>query len=358
MHASPLITALALATLIPAALPATPAQELKLHTLAEDWFTTRQDRENVDSPAVWHPASGKTASLLLVTAKEGHSINVFDPRNGYFLQRVGGLGIQLGQFNRPNGVWVVGNLLFVVERDNHRVQVLGLPFFNSLGSFGEDDLVKPYGLCVLPDGPHAYKVYVTDNYEDAMGEQVVQTEMGRRVRVYEVEIEGPGPVDADLVGTFGDTQGAGILNTVESIYADPANGRLLIADEDLDTPGGQNVKIYSLDGAFTGQTIGDGIFRFQPEGIALYPTGEKSGLLVLTDQGKTANYFHFFDRETLAYVGTIQGIYTRNTDGIWLDPTPTETFPKGVLYAVDNDACVAAFDMRKVLEALEVKGSR
>jgi 3-phytase len=339
------------AAAVAGALRASPQQALQLHTVAESWFTTLQPADNVDSPAVWHPRGPGAAPLLLVTAKEGHSVNVFDPRNGRFLRRIGGLGAQTGQFNRPNGIATIDDLAFVVERDNQRVQVLGLPMFTPLGTFGHDELQKPYGLAVLPTGEGRYTVYVADNYEDATGNLVPQAEMGQRVRVYHLEVSRAG-AEADLAATFGDTQGPGVLNVVESIYADPSHDRLMIADEDMDSPGGQNVKVYRMDGTFTGQTVGDGIFRYQPEGIALNPTGDKSGLWVCTDQGKEANYYHFFDRETLAYVGTIEGEYTLNTDGIWLDATASETFPKGVLYAVDDDSCVAAFDMRAVLAAL------
>jgi hypothetical protein len=56
-----------------------------------------------------------------------------------------------------------GDLVFVVERDNHRVQVFELPDFRPLGHFGTDELVKPYGLWV--EGRAAGTVFVTDNHD-------------------------------------------------------------------------------------------------------------------------------------------------------------------------------------------------
>src|SRR3546814_4990331 len=68
-----------------------------------------------------------------------------------------------GEFDRPNGVAVVDELLFVVERDNRRVQVLRLPGFSHVASFGNDEFEKPYGIWVNRTG-NGYEVYVTDAY--------------------------------------------------------------------------------------------------------------------------------------------------------------------------------------------------
>lgn len=95
---------------------------------------------------------------MLATSKESHSLNVFDAVNGMMIRRVGGLGRELGQFNRPNGVWVVDSYGFVVERDNRRVQVLSLPDLVGLATFGEAELRKPYGLWIQPLGRGEYRV--------------------------------------------------------------------------------------------------------------------------------------------------------------------------------------------------------
>ena len=62
--------------------------------------------------------------------------------------------------------------------------------------------------------------------------------------------------------------------------------------------------------------------------------------------------FHLFDRATLAAVGSFQGRITAHTDGVALDATATARFPGGVLYAVNDDASVTAFDLRDVAAAL------
>jgi 3-phytase len=315
----------------------------------EVFFTTDQTRENIDSPAVWHGSNGE--HWLLATSKEGHSVNVFDASNGQMLQRIGGQGIELGQFNRPNGIWVIDNLAFVVERDNRRVQVLQLPDGTPVTSFGESELGKPYGLYVRPIEPGIYDVYVTDNYETPEGEVPADTKLDERVRLYRYEQEGPNG-EGEYMHSFGDTSGDGRLYVVESIYGDPAHNRLLVAEELEDDTKGRRVKLYNLEGKFTGETLGGGAFKAQVEGIALYSTSETTGYWIVTDQSKLKNVFHLFDRESLQHLGAFEGRYTLNTDGVWVTNRGSHRYPAGLFYACDNDRAVSAFDMAEVLEAL------
>src|SRR3546814_8789109 len=77
---------------------------------------------------------------------------------------VGSKGDGPGEFLRPNGIAIYGNYVFVAERDNHRVQVLLLPDFTPLGTFGADQLRSPYGLWIHESAPAEYEVYVTDSF--------------------------------------------------------------------------------------------------------------------------------------------------------------------------------------------------
>lgn len=322
-------------------------------TIHEAFFTSRSFADNIDSVATWHGPDGQ--QWLFSTAKSTHSIVIDDALNGAFIRRLGGRGSELGQFDRPNGIWVEGDLLWIVERDNARTQVFVLPELLPIGTFGEGELIKPYGLYVERKTSELFHVYITDNYETPEGEVPPTAELGRRVALYEVEVEGrvEGTMDAEFIRYIGETSGPGALRTVESLYGDPAHGRLLIAEEDEshETTG---VKVYTFDGRFTGTILGQADFSGQPEGIALVSTGETSGYWVLADQGKEGNFFHLYDRESLAHLGSISGTYVLNTDGIWYDPTPTARFPAGALYVVQNDHAAAAFDWQLILDALHL----
>jgi 3-phytase len=318
-------------------------------TIKEVFFTTDQSRENIDSPALWIGGNGE--KWLFATSKEGHSVNVFDALNGAMKRRLGGLGVELGQFNRPNGIWVEDDLLWVVERDNRRVQVFGLPDLLPIATFGDAQLRKPYGLYVRALESGVYDVYVTDSYESESGELPPDAELDQRIHRFRFEREG-NSAEGEWTAAYGVTEGAGRLFVVESIFGDPAHNQLLVAEELEDDALGRQVKVYDLDGNFSGKTFGQGIFSAQVEGIALYETGEKSGYWIVTDQGKVKNLFHVFARGSFEYLGVFEGERTLNTDGIWLSSTSLPRFPAGVFYACDNDRAISAFDLKEIFEAL------
>ncbi|KRG69088.1 hypothetical protein [Pseudoxanthomonas dokdonensis] len=321
-------------------------------TVQESLLTPMTPPDNVDSPATWHAADGSV--LLLATAKKSDRLMVYDGLTGASLRTVGGPGRGAGQFNRPNGIAVVGDMALVVERDNHRVQVLALPEMKSLGSFGAGELIKPYGLWVNPRGD-GWDVYVTDAYmagEDAMGEDILPplAQLDKRVKRYHLRVDG-GQAKATLEDQFGDTGEAGALRIVESIWGDPSHDRLLIAEEDESFA--NELKIYRIDGHFTGKTLGQGRLLAQAEGVMLKTCGDQ-GWWVATEQGKQRSIFHLFARDTLEYAGAVAGHVVANTDGIWVDNQPSSRFPQGALYAVHDDQGVVAFDWREIARALSL----
>lgn len=321
-------------------------------TIKESWFSQRNEADNIDSPAVWHGPNGE--HWCFATAKKTDVVVILDAINGNELRRLGSSGTAAGQLERPNGVWVVDDLLFVVERDNKRVQVFALPSLESLLIFGQPELVKPYGIYIHQPVPSTYQVYVTDNYELVEDQVPPDAELGRRVYRYQVTRQGAG-LSAAKELQFGATSGPGVLRIVESINGDTKYDRLLIAEEEEDASlGGLQVKVYTLDGQYTGTNFGSGLFHSQVEGIALDARPDGSGYWIVTDQSHEANTFHFFDRKSLRHRGAFRAEITSNTDGIWLDTTPLPDFgyPRGIFYAVHNDGNVAGIDYATILRKL------
>jgi len=322
-------------------------------TLAERYITAAAPALNIDSVATHSGTDG--ATWLFATAKEGHVIRVFDAATGVVVRDIGAAGSEPGQFSRPNGVIARDGLLVIVERDNRRVQVLGIPALTTLAVFGAEELVKPYGGYLEPLGADRYQLFVTDNYETADEQVPPESELGRRVHVWQLGVQRdaaglPVAVTAAHTRTFGETAGPGVLRIVESIWGDPAHDRLLIAEED--PAGGIVLKGYTFAGRFNDEIVGAGIFRTQPEGIALYECAGGDGYWITTDQDLGRNVFHLFDRVSLVHVGAFQGAVTRNTDGIWLEQAPLPGFPDGAFFAVHDDQAVAAFDWREIETAL------
>jgi len=324
-------------------------------SIAEAFITATTPKDNIDSPAAWRAPDGRT--WLFATAKEGKGLVLYDGDTGATLRSVGTEGSRPGQFKRANGVAVSGDHLFVVERDNRRVQVLTLPGLATVATFGEGELQKPYGLYVREHASGELEVLVTDAYmvgEDAKGDEIPPplAELDQRVRRYLVRTDGDA-VSARSSGAFGDTTAAGAIRVPESLWGDVANDRLLVAEEDVAT--GTAYREYSLAGEFRGRTIGLGRFKAQAEGVTLWSCPDGSGYWLATDQFKDLSLFHVLDRRTLEHLGAFAGKTVANTDGIWLQQAGTTRFPQGVFYAVHDDMAVAAFDWRDIASALKLQ---
>jgi 3-phytase len=157
------------------------------------------------------------------------------------------------------------------------------------------------------------------------------------------------PYAARWVRTFGATSGAGRLGDIEAVQVDYAHQRLLIADEEQ-----QNVKVYTLAGRFTGQTMGETSFRHEPEGIALYPCGD-AGYWVVTDQSDEATVYRVFDRATLKEAGAFTGQKTRESDGIAILGADPGGASSGTFFAVYGGRAVAAIAWEDIARGLGLR---
>ena len=235
----------------------------------------------IDSVAAWIAPDG--APWLISTAKETHQLVVHDGDTGAFVRTVGTRGAAPGEFDRPNGIAVFADRVFVVERDNRRVQVLSLPDFTPLLSFGADELRSPYGLWLHETSPGQLELFVTDSFMADYRTETVPPmhELDQRVKRYRMSLDTPVPT-VTLAGRFGDTTEAGALRMVESIAGDPAHDRLLIAEEDVRV--GTTLRVYRMDGTYTGQDLPPRHFRAQAEGVALLRGRAVSGYWITGDQ--------------------------------------------------------------------------
>lgn len=333
----------------------TSAGPARLRTVPERFVSAPSPQDELDSLATWPGEDGKT--WLIASAKSTHQLQVYDADTGERLRSVGGKGTALGQFKRPNGLAVFGDHVFVVERDNHRVQVLRLPDFAPLASFGEAQLRSPYGLWLHETAPGELEAYVTDSfmYGDKYDQVPPLNELDQRVRRYRLHFDQDGRLSSEYQGAFGDTSEDAALRVVESIAGDPANDRLLIADEDerhLST-----LREYTLAGRYTGRRLPDRSFDAQAEGVTLWSCADGGGYWIAVDQLMPRTVFHVFDRTTLAPRGSFRGEVTAHTDGIVLHAAGTAGFPFGALYAVHDDRSVAAFDLGEIARTLSLSSS-
>ena len=337
---------------IPAATPGTGTLPVPV-VVPERYLSTAMAADELDSLATWPTADG--GLWLVATAKSSHRLVVFDAGTGQRLHTVGAKGPGAGEFLRPNGVAAWGDHLFVVERDARRVQVLRLPGFEPVGSFGAETLRSPYGVWLNEAAPGELDAYVTDSYMLGEDFDVVPPldALDERVRRYRVSFDPQGGMVARDLGAFGDT-GRGALHMVESLAGDPVTQVLLVADEF--PPSASTLRAYRLDGTYAGHDVGTA-FGAEAEGVALWDCGigedgTPAGYWVAADQLQPVTRFHVFDRATLAPVGIFSGERVAWTDGIALHAAAAPGFPQGALFAVHDDRSVAAFDLGGIARAL------
>lgn len=309
--------------------------------LTEDYQTERNEDDNVDSPAFW---SNDSLNWVIATSKASNKLLVYDVVNGKLVKEVCSTGVEKGQLKRPNGISVVDNYVFVVERDNKRIQIFQLPEFHSLGFIVNNDIIKPYGLFVHKLDTDKFKIYLTDNYEDAYETVPVDSLLNKRVHIYNLKIENDSLI-YNFEKFFGETKGEGVLRIVESVYGDALYNNILISEEDTTD---SSVKVYDFEGNYKNIKFGKDLFYGQVEGISLYEDGD-NGFWIVTDQSKIHNRFLIFDRKTFAYKGYFEGKNTLNTDGIWLTTKPVGKYKKGVFFAVHDDGNLSFFDFEKIL---------
>ncbi len=337
----------------PAPAPTTQPGAPALRTVLERYVSPESAQDELDSLATWPTEDGRD-----LADRHGQ----VDASTGRVRRRhrrsacatSAARATAPGQFYRPNGIAVYGDMVFVVERDNRRVQVLSLPDFKPVGSFGEKELRSPYGLWMTETEPGELEVYVTDSFMyGAKFDQVPPlAELDQRVRRYRVQLDQAGRLRASYAGSFGDTTERAALRMVESIGGDPANDRLLIADEDRRHE--STLREYSFSGRYTGRSLPQDSFSAEAEGVVLWACGEDDGYWIAVDQLAPLTIFHLFDRATLEPRGSFEGETTAHTDGVALHAATTATFPSGALFAVHDDKSVAAFDLAEVARVLDL----
>lgn len=342
--------------LAPVAVAAAPSARPVIEAVVpERYVSPSLAGDELDSLATWPTTDG--GLWLVATAKSTHRLVVFDAATGERLHTVGGKGTGPGEFLRPNGIAAWGDHLFVVERDGRRVQVLRLPAFEPVGSFGAEALRSPYGVWLREVAPGEIEAYVTDSY--MQGRVVPPAEdLDERIRRYRVSFGARGGMVARELDAFGDT-GHGALHMVESLAGDPVTQVLLVADEF--PPAASTLRVYALDGTYAGSDVTTA-FGAEAEGVALWDCGigddgAPAGYWIAADQLQPTTRFHVFDRVTLAPVGTFSGGTVAWTDGIAVHAAAAPGFPHGALFAVHDDRSVAAFDLGGIARALGLGGA-
>ena len=262
--------------------------------------------------------------VIVVTVKDKNELHVYNAMNGELKKSI------KRENAFPNGITTINDqFVLVTERDNKQVAV-----FNSsmefLGSFGNNELRSPYGITFYKQDNSSYKVLVTDSYE-------YNNPREDRILTWDFSIENES-FNVSKASVLGNPT----LYQVESIQADKHYNTLLVAEEME-----EHHKVMVLD-LMTGEVLKEDLGDFNrgndPEGIALVINKDHQGYWICTEQSKTDNRFHLYDRKTLENFATMYLDNVSYTDGI----ATAYMHGKWFLYAVVNDARVAAFELPEI----------
>ena len=254
---------------------------LNFSSIEIEWKTVCDKKLNLDSIASWN-------NLILVSSKNDHSILCFSKDDGNLSHTIGSKGFDHDKLNRPNGIKVINDYLFIVERDNNRCQIINMKTKEAISFFGFKNLKKPYGIDGLFYNGQ-YIIFITD--------EKLETVFKYNILIKDDEIK---KISSNI---FLELSGA----KLESILLDENNNRLLVADEKK-----KKIRIFSLNGILINEI--SNIFEGDPEGMI-----KTNDSYIFTDQNEDVSYFHVFDIKNMKYKCTYYNNLIRNSDGLHFD---------------------------------------
>ncbi|WP_221393816.1 phytase [Dyadobacter sp. NIV53] len=246
-------------------------------------------KHDTDDPAIWLNHSDLSKSLIIGTDKnEDGALYVFDLKGKIQQDKV------VRNLKRPNNVDIAYGLSLngkpvdiavVTERENNRIRIFSLPDMKAIDNGG-------------------IEVFKGETEQDPMGislytrpsDKAIFAIVGRKTGPvdgylwqYRLQDDGKGNVKAEVVRKFGKYSAK---KEIESIAVDNELGYIYYSDEQV------GVRKYYADPDSSNTElalIANTNFTEDNEGISIYKTGDKTGYILVSDQG--AHKFHIFTRE-------------------------------------------------------------
>lgn len=319
-------------------------------------IVTERVTNDSDDPAIWIHPDDPSKSLILGTDKGDDAgvgaIYVFDLQGNILPEKT------IQNVQRPNnidieyGMVVAGDTFDIAvytERYAEAIRVVRLPGMELIdnggikvfgGEVGEE-FTSPMGVSLYKK-PGTHQIFAIVGRKNGPAENYL----------WQYNLYGEnGIVSGEKVREFGKYSGK---NEIEAIAVDDALGYVYYSDE------GAGIRKYYADPdssniqlAFFGQ---EG-FQEDHEGISIYPTGEKNGYILISDQQN--NSFRVYsrygsninphDHEFIAELN----MSTIESDGSEVTPVALgEQFPMGMFVAMSDDGTFQIYDWRTLQEAI------
>lgn len=298
-------------------------------------FVTQKVNFDTDDPAIWIHPTDVSKSIIIGTDK--------DTNGGLFaFDLTGKIVNKVPHLKRPNNVdlrygFVLNgrkiDIAALTERETNKVKLYSLPDLKEVGEFpvfdGETER-SPMGISLYKT-PETNEIYaIVSRKTGPSGSYLWQYKL----------LEKNGKITGELVRKFGNFVGG---KEIESIAVDDDLGYVYYSDE------GFAVHQYFADPNKGNQELlvfGKGDFKADLEGISIYPTSERTGYILVSNQ--QADTFNVYLRENPAK-GKIAEIpvSTLESDGSEVTAVNLgEKFPKGMFVAMSNGKVFHFYDWR------------
>jgi len=250
---------------------------------------TEPVKHDTDDPAIWLNPADPSKSLIIGTDKDiDGALYVFDLNGKIIADKV------VRNLKRPNNVDIAYGLVIdgkptdiavVTEREANKIRIFSLPDMKAIDN-GGIEVFKGEAV----QAPMGISLYTRPS------DKAIFAVVGRKsgpadgyLWQYKLTDSGNGNVAAEVVRKFGKYSGK---KEIESIAVDNELGYIYYSDEQV------GMRKYYADpekGNEELALIPNTGFTEDNEGISIYKTGDKTGYILVSDQG--AGKFQIFPRE-------------------------------------------------------------
>lgn len=312
---------------------------------------TEKVQFDTDDPAIWYNFEDPYASLIVGTDKEiGGGLYVFSMDGKirkdltvYGLDYPNNVDIEYG-FTFNDGSQT--DIAITVERPKGLIRIFSIPDFNALDGGGipafesESDTSwqRPMGVA-LYRRPSDGKIFLILSRKQGPVD-------GNYLWQYQLIAGKDKTIELQKVRSFGLFSGE--PSEIEAIMVDDSLGFIYYSDE------GKGIRKYHADPSMGNEEIalfGTNDFAEDREGIALWPTGESTGYILVSNQQD--NSFNVYPRNPYnnkyELIARLR-LSTIESDGCELLAKPLgPMFPNGVFVAMSEDTTFHFYDLRKLV---------
>jgi len=297
-------------------------------------YITEKTAYDTDDPAIWiHPTHPEKSLILGTDKDEKGGLYVFDLKGRIIEEKV------VRNIRRPNNVDVEYGLAWgdtsidiavLTERLDQKLRVFRLPDMKPMDGGGlevfegeqEGEYRAPMGIALYKT-PGSGDIYAFVSRKNGPQEDYIWQ--------YRLSKGKEGSIEMAHVRSLGKFSGQ---KEIEALAVDDALGYLYYSDESRGVrqyfaspdSGKDEIALFAREG-----------FADDREGISIFPTGEKSGYLLVSDQ--EANEFHVYDREhasrALLAVLTLSTQASDGSESCARALSPD--FPQGLFVAMSDD---------------------